>query len=104
MSNSPTKENDCRQDTLERLNNWLDVLERRIHALLDTNDLESMNPAEREQAAIRHLMFLLKGFELRQKYAVSSDMDEYQAVLDALRYGTKDYEPVENAGYDGDYR
>ena len=74
MLNSPTK------DALERLYNWLDVLERRIYALLDMNDPELMTPAQREQAANRYLMFLHRFLQLRQKYAVLIE-DEDNPVL-----------------------
>ena len=78
MLNSSTK------DALERLNNWLDVLEERIHALLDMNDPELMSPAQREQAAIRYLMILLHFLQLQQKYTVLSDDEDDPALVDAL--------------------
>ena len=77
-TNSPTK------DALQRLNNWLNVLERRIYALQDTNDLESMTPAEREQAASRYLMILCHFLQLHQKYEVLSEDADSPARLAAL--------------------
>ena len=78
MLNSPTK------DALERLNNWLNLLERRIYALLDMNDTESMTPAEREQAASRYLMIFHHLLQLRQEYAVLSEEEDNLALIDAL--------------------
>ena len=83
MLNFPTKDTDCQQDTLERVNNWISVLERRIHALLEMNDPESMKPAEREQAASHHLMLLLDFLKLRQNSAMPSDMGDQRALADA---------------------
>ncbi len=80
-TNSPTK------DALERLNNWLNVLERRIYALQDTNDLESMTPAEREQAASRYLMIFHHLLQLRQEYAVLRQDEDNPAIIDAIIKG-----------------
>ena len=85
MLNSPT--NSPTKDALERLYNWLDVLERRFYALLDMNDAESMTPAEREQAASRHLMILHHFLQLRQEYAVLSEEEDKAARLDAILRG-----------------
>jgi len=82
MLNSRT--NSHTKDALERLNNWLNVLERRIYALQDTNDLESIAPAEREQAASRYLMIFHHLLQLRQKYEVLSEDEDSPAHLDAL--------------------
>src|SRR5437763_12090748 len=87
MVNSPT--NSPTKDALERLNNWLNVLEKRIHALLDTNDTESMTPAEREQAASRHFMILHHLFQLHQEYAISSEEEDKKTLIDALTWGTR---------------
>ncbi len=81
-TNSPTK------DALERLNNWLDVLEKRIHALLDTNDPELLTPAQREQAASRHLMIMYHFLQLLQKYAdaeLSEDEDDPAIIMALIR-------------------
>lgn len=84
MSKNPVNEQECQQDALERLNNWLNVLEGRICALLDTNDLEAMKAGEREQAANRHLVLLLRLLQLRQQYAEAVPTPGEQALLDAL--------------------
>ncbi|SRR6266487_4127206 len=89
-TNSPTK------DALERLNNWLNVLERRIYALQDTNDLESIAPAEREQAASRYLMIYHHLLQLRQEYAISSADEDNPAIIRALIRGT---EEIDECGY-----
>jgi hypothetical protein len=80
MLNSSTK------DALERLNHWIDVLEERIHVLLDTNDLELMSPAQREQAASRHLTVMLHFMQLCWEYEELSDDDDDDdpAIVDAI--------------------
>ena len=85
MLNSPT--NSHTKDALERLYNWLDVLERRFYALLDMNDPELMTPAQREQAASRYLMILCHFLQLHQKYTVLNDDEDDPARIDALIYG-----------------
>ena len=94
MLNSPT--NSPTKDALERLNNWLNLLERRIYALLDTNDPELMSPAQRERAASRHLVSLLYFLQLRQKYAISSADEDNPAIIRALIRGT---EEIDECGY-----
>lgn len=84
MSNIPLDEKECQQDTLRRVHNWLVVLEERICALLDSNDPATMKPGEREQAASRHLMLMLRLLQLRQQYAEASPSAGEQALLDAL--------------------
>jgi hypothetical protein len=86
MLNSHTK------DVLERLNHWIDVLEERIHALLDTNDLELMSPVQREQAASRHLTVMLHFMQLHHKYIALSDDedDDDPAIVDAIIRGDID--------------
>ena len=80
MPITPTKEREFRLDALERMNNWFNMLEERIYALLATNDPDSMQPAEREQAANRHLMFMLRLLQLRQQYAQAIARDEDLAI------------------------
>ncbi len=84
MSQSLIDEQDCREDTARRLNTWLTVLEERIVALLQGNDPETLKPAEREQAASRHLAMLLRLLQLRQKFAQSEPSPGEQALLDAI--------------------
>jgi len=84
MLNSSTK------DALERLNNWIDVLEKRIHALLDTNYPGLMSPAQRVQAASRYLKILPRFLQLHQKYAESIEEEDKEARLDALMRGTEE--------------
>ena len=90
MLNSQT--NSLTKDALERLYNWIDVLEKRIHALLDTNDPELMTPAQREQAANRHLTVMYRFLQLLQKYedAVSSEDEDDPALIEALIKGEID--------------
>ncbi len=72
------------QDVAQRLNTWITVLEERIVALLHGNDPETLKPAEREQAASRHLAMLLRLLQLRQKFAQPEASAGEQALLDAL--------------------
>ena len=87
MPKIPLNEQECQQDALERLNNWLNVLEGRVCALLGTNDLEAMKSGEREQAANRHLALLLRLLQLRQQYAEVAPTPGEQALLDAILRG-----------------
>ena len=87
MSYIPMDEQECQQDTLQRLQTWLNVLEERIVALLRDNDLESMKPAEREQAVSRHLTMVLRLLQLRQEYAQPNPSAGEQALLDAILHG-----------------
>jgi hypothetical protein len=68
------------QDTVQRLNTWITVLEERIVALLHNNDPETLKPAEREQAASRHLAMLLRLLQLRQKFAQPEPSPGEQAL------------------------
>ena len=88
MLNSRT--NSHTKDALERLNNWVNVLERRFYALLDTNDPELMTPAQREQAASRYLMILCHFLQLHQKFAASIEDEDNPALIDALTWGTRE--------------
>ena len=72
------------QDVAQRLNTWITVLEERIVALLHGNDPETLKPAEREQAASRHLAMLLRLLQVRQKFAQPEPSPGEQALLDAL--------------------
>jgi hypothetical protein len=80
MSQLPMDE----RDIVQRLNTWLTVLEERIVALLRGNEPETLKPAEREQAASRHLAMLLRLLQLRQKFAQPEPSPGEQALLDAL--------------------
>jgi hypothetical protein len=84
MPKNPLHEQECQQDALERLNNWLNVLEARICILLEANDLAAMKPSEREQAANRHLALLLRLLQLRQRCAQAAPSPGEQALLEAL--------------------
>ena len=83
MSSLPIDE----QDTAQRLSAWVTVLEERIVALLQGNDPETMKPAEREQAASRHLAMLLRLLQMRQKFAPSEPSPGEKALLDAILQG-----------------
>lgn len=87
MSYIPMDEQECQQDTVQRLQTWLNVLEERVVALLHDNDPESLKPAEREQAASRHLTMMLRLLQLRQQYAQANPSAGEQALLDAILHG-----------------
>ncbi len=87
MSAIPQNEQECQQDALRRVNQWLSVLEGRISALLSNNDPETMKPNERELAACRHFTLMLRLLQLRQEYAQANPSPGEQALLDALLHG-----------------
>ena len=87
MLNSPT--NSPSKDDFERVNNWLDLLEKRIYALLDINDPELLAPAEREQAVSRYLMIMHHLLKLRREYPELSDDEDRPARVIALIKGER---------------
>ncbi len=84
MSIVPMNEQECQQDTLQRVHTWLGVLERRIVALLEATEPTVLKPGERETAASRHLLLVLRLLQFRQRYAEASPSVAEQALLDAL--------------------
>ena len=86
MTNISQSKEECQQDALRRINQWLSVLEERITVLLSGNDPESMKPGEREQAASRHFTLMLHLLKFRQEYA-ESDGSVLQAMKDFIRSG-----------------
>ena len=84
MNTIPMNEQECQQDTLQRLHSWLDVLEKRITELLEATEPALLKPGEREQAASRHLLLVLRLLQFRQQYAQASPSAGEQALLDAL--------------------
>src|SRR5712691_6080719 len=87
MSNMPMDEEECQQDAMQRLQNWLAMMEGRVCALLSSNDPGLMKPHEREMAASRHLVLMLRLLQLRQQYAQAKPSSGEQALLDALLRG-----------------
>lgn len=87
MSNIPMDERECQEDALQRIHNWISMLEGRVYALLNENELEQMKPSEREQAACRHLMLMIRLLQLRRQYAEAAPSAGEQALLDALLRG-----------------
>ena len=81
-------EQECQQDTVQRLQTWLNMLEERVVALLNDNDPESMKPAEREQAASRHLTMMLRLLQLRQQYAQPDSSGAEEALMDWILHGS----------------
>ena len=86
----PEDEQGCQQDALCRIHRWLGVLEERIQALLQDNDPATMKAIEREQAANRHLMLMMRLFALREQYTKAKAAAEGKTRLDALLYTSDD--------------
>ena len=84
MSIVPMNEQECQQDTLQRVHTWLSVFEGRIVALLEATEPALLKPVEREAAASRHLLLVLRLLQFRQQYAEASPSAGEQALLDAL--------------------
>jgi hypothetical protein len=89
MSHLPQSvdEQGIQEETLRLVNSLVSALEKRIAALLQANEPQSMKPGEREQATSRHLAMLLRLLQYRQKLAQSpqdTSAPAGQALLDAL--------------------
>ena len=87
MNTIPMNGQECQQDTLQRLHNWLGVLEKRITDLLAATEPALLKPGEREQAASRHLLLLLRLLQIRQQHADFGPSATDQALLDAILGG-----------------
>jgi len=87
MTIIPMNEQECQQDTLQRVHSWLGVLEGRIVELLEATEPSLLKPNERETAASRHLLLVLRLLQFRQHYAEASPSAGEQALLDALLGG-----------------
>lgn len=85
MPDFPTAEKTCRQDTFERLNKWVDVLEERALALLEGTKPEELKPSQREQAALRYLTLMVSLMQLRQAYEQTESSRVGQEILEELR-------------------
>lgn len=83
----PMNEQECQQDTLQRVHSWLGVLEGRIVELLEATEPSLLKPNERETAASRHLLLVLRLLLIRQDYAEARPSAGEQALLDALLEG-----------------
>ncbi len=90
MSSIPMDEKECQEDALQRIHSWLCMLEGRVIALLDENKPVDLKPGEREQAASRHLMLMLRLLQVRRQYAEAAPTPGEQALLDALLHGMDD--------------
>lgn len=86
----PVDEQECQQDTVRRLNMWLNALEERVIQLLQSCDPQEMKPAEREMAVSRHLALMLRFLQLRQKCAMTTASPGEQALLDAILKGLEE--------------
>ncbi len=70
----------CRQDTLQRLQRWLDLLEQRVEALLQ----EEMKPAECEMAYDRHITLMMRLLKMRQEYSAVQHTFATQAYIHSI--------------------
>src|SRR5947209_2202002 len=75
------------QDAMRRIQNWLNILEGRVEKLLGDNDVTTMKAAEREMAANRTLLLMMRLLKARQEYAKGSEGDEFEEVLRKLWRG-----------------
>jgi hypothetical protein len=68
MTNTPSNKEENQQDSLQRIDQRLNVLEERITALLSDNDYTSMTPDQLGQKTCRLLTMMLHLLELRLEY------------------------------------
>ena len=80
----PLNEQECRQDILQRVHKWLNVLEERVSLLLCAHDPEAMKPGECEQAISRHLVLMLRLLQLRQQYVQMHTAGSERNALDVF--------------------
>lgn len=77
-------EQECQQDILQRVHNWLNVLEERVMLLLQAHEPEALKPGECEQAISRHLILMLRLLQLRQQYMQMRTARSERGALDAF--------------------
>ena len=87
MSANPSKEQECRQDMLCRLQKLLDLLEGRIDALHETPEKQNMRPGECEQAIDRHIALSLRILHIRQQFVQDEHEVDRVTLLERLLMG-----------------
>ena len=77
------------QDTLQRIDQYLNVLEERTTALLSNIDFDAMTPYQRVQATCHLLTLTMRLLKLRQDSIPPYDYEsEYQElVMQLIQYG-----------------
>ena len=83
-TNLPASEQECQQDVLRRIHDWLDMLERRIKELAQTHSVEDLKAGECEQAIDRHITLMVRLFQVRQQYAKGVREDDKQHAIDTI--------------------
>ena len=86
-SNLSSHEQQYAQDAVQRIQNWLNLLQGRVEKLLTDNDVTKMKAAEREMAANRCLLLMIRLLKAREEYAKGCEGDEFEEVLRALWRG-----------------
>jgi hypothetical protein len=85
MSETPSKEQECRQDMLRRLQKFLDMLEGRIDVLHDTTpEKQNMRPGECEQAIDRHIVLTLRLLQMRQQFVQDEHKIDRARLLEEM--------------------
>lgn len=84
MTALPTSKQECQQDVLQRIHDWLDMLEQRITALSTAHKIETLRPGECEQAIDRHIALMVRLFQVRQQYAKGAQEEDAQRSLDSV--------------------
>jgi hypothetical protein len=81
MSKFPIDEQAVQQDTLQRLQRWMQALEERVLLLLQSGDPLALKPNECEQAVNRHLDVLLKIAQMCLKGTDKAAVPDRQQLL-----------------------
>jgi hypothetical protein len=76
---------DLQQDTLRRINAWVERLEEQITRLLDAFQPEELQPAQAASVAGKYLTLLARLLELRQQY--NSAPPSQEELLFRIIYG-----------------
>ncbi len=74
------------QTTTQRLEKWLHMLEQHTADLLNTNDIPSMKPAEREQAAYRYLSLMWRLLQMQQK-CEQTEIEDVEEQMKKIMFG-----------------
>ncbi len=72
------------QDSTQRLERWLDLLENRLLILNQICEPEGLKASEREMAISRHLATLVRLLQLYQRSARNDGSDKEQQVVQTL--------------------
>ena len=82
----PGSKQECQQDALQRINEWLDVLEQRVLSIAQVHLLSDLKAGECEQAIDRHIALIVRLFQVRQQCAPDGrDRDRLVSLNTVLR-------------------